>query len=460
MARKLTRRQMLKRSAAALGALGAGAALPAHVAEAAESLNNPLAARTPHYQPRAKRAIVIFLTGGVSHVDSFDPKEKLTKFDGKAQDKDGKKVFFGSPWTARPRGESGLVVTDLFPYLASTMDDMCLIRSMHGDHGDHFAATLQMHTGSNGSALPSLGAWISYGLGTENTNLPSHVVFAAKEPYAGAQVWDSNFLPACHQGTRVLPGDEPIPNLKPYIQDESLQQRELEMLRRVNRRHLADRSEDSALRARMLSFQTAHSMQKLAPELFDLRREADHTFDLYGFKRGDNKHFGWQCMMARRMAERGVRVIELVDTGASNNWDAHGNLPSRYEPLAKKIDQPIAGLILDLKMRGMLEDTLIVCCTEFGRTPMRDKKNTTGRGHHRHAFTCWLAGGGTKGGYAHGATDDVGMHVAEGHVHVHDFHATILHLMGFDHKRLTYHHAGRDFRLTDVAGRVIHEVVA
>jgi hypothetical protein len=280
------------------------------------------------------------------------------------------------------------------------------------------------------------------------------VVFAAREPYAGSQVWDANFLPACHQGTRVLPGDEPIPNLKPYIEDAGLQQREMDFLQRVNGRHLATRGEHSELSARMLSFRTAHSMQKLAPDLFDLRAEAPSTFDLYGFKPGDKKSFGWQCLMARRMAERGVRVVELIDTGASNNWDAHGNIRT-YDRLAKNIDQPIAGLIQDLKMRGMLDETLIVWCTEFGRTPSRDKKNSTGRGHHRSVFTCWLAGGGVAGGTTYGASDEIGMNVGQDGVHVHDFHATILHLMGINHKRLTYNHAGRNFRLTDVAGRIL-----
>ncbi len=416
---------------------------------------HPLRARAPHFAPRAKRAIMFFLTGGASHVDSFDPKRELQKRGGQSFRND--KKLLPSPWGIRPRGQSGLEITDLFPKLAETADDLCLIRSMHGDHNDHFAATLHLHTGSNGSAMPSLGAWISYGLGTENTNLPSHMVFAERKPYAGAQVWDSNFLPAYHQGVQITPGDEPIPHLRRPAEDSAeLQTAELGLLQRINARHLQSRRADQELAARMLSFDTAVKIETLAPELFDLSRENEKTLELYGIKREDTRSFGWQTLVARRMAEAGVRFIELIDTGSSNNWDAHSNIRS-HENHAAKIDRPIAALIADLKERGMLDETLVIFCTEFGRTAYG---TDGGRDHHCRAFTCWLAGGGAKPGYIYGATDELGLEVIKDPVHVHDFHATVLHLLGLDHERLTFRHAGRDFRLTDVYGNVVGDILA
>ncbi len=400
---------------------------------------------------------MFFQTGGVSHVDSFDPKPALARDEKKKSKLNRDRGFKPSMWAHQPRGESGLEITNLFPHIGAMADDLCLIRSLHGDHGDHFEATLHMHTGSNGSALPGIGAWMSYGLGTANPNLPSHVVFADKQPYAGSQAWDSNFLPAYHQGVRIQPGNEPIPNLRPDDALAAAQPAEMKMLEKMNRRHFKSRADNAELAARILSFETAYSMQNLAPDLFDLSKETDHTLDLYGTKRDDNKSFGWQCLMARRMAERGVRFIEVIDTGSSGNWDAHSNIQG-HGKLAKIIDQPIAGLLTDLKQRGLYEDTLVIWCTEFGRTPYPDS-NPTGRGHHKQVFTCWLAGGGVKGGYAYGKSDEHGLAPAENPVHVHDFHATILHLVGMNHEQLTYHWAGRNFRLTDVHGEVIHDIL-
>lgn len=451
---------MLKRSAALSGACAGygltGRLLPALASPAAEP--HPLAARPPHFAPRAKRVIMFFLTGGMSHVDSFDPKPELTKREGQDYGKSSrsKQKYVGSLWTHRPRGQSGIEITDLFPHVATVADELCLIRSMHGDHGDHFEATLHMHTGSGGAARPGMGAWASFGLGSENTNLPSHVVFAEHKPYAGAQVWDSNFLPAYHQGVRLKPGEEPIPHLNPQKDNPlNLQTAELAMLKRLNQRHLDSRG-DSELAARMLSFETAANLQLLAPDLFDLKEESDKTLGLYGVQRGDNRSFGWQTLVARRMAESGVRFIELVDTGSSGNWDRHSNIKGNG-PLARKVDQPIAALIKDLKERGMLEDTLVIGATEFGRTAYG---GSGGRNHHAKSFTCWLAGGGVKAGHVHGATDEFGLTIAKDPVHVHDFHATILHLLGLDHERLTFNHAGRDFRLTDVFGNVVSEIIA
>jgi hypothetical protein len=349
------------------------------------------------------------------------------------------------------------MVSDLFPHIREQMDDICLIQSLTTDHLDHFEATLGIHTGSFSFARPSLGSWTSYGLGALNQNLPSFVVIAPILPYAGTQVFSNDFLPAYHQGTRILPGKEPIPNAQRRTAPGDLQSLELGLAGAFNRKYLNRTGDNSELSARIKTFETAYKMQFEAPEVFDLSKETDETLRLYGFERGQTDSFGWQCLVARRLAERGVRFIELVDTGTSNNWDAHENLTT-YEPLAKKIDQSIAGLLQDLRRRGMLDDTLVVWTTEFGRTPGQQTAN--GRGHHPAVFSSWLAGGGVKGGMVYGQSDEIGATVAQDKVHIHDFHATILHLLGLDHEKLTYRHAGRDFRLTDVAGNVVHEIIA
>jgi hypothetical protein len=454
----LSRRQMLKQVARIGGACAGGSALSSRLLPLLASPTaevHPLSARPAHYAPKANRAIMFFLTGGASHVDSFDPKPELQAKDGMIFHKD--QPLVASPWNARPRGKSGMMITDLFPHVGSVADDLCLIRSMHGDHNDHFEATLHMHTGSNGSAMPGIGAWVSYALGTQNTSLPSHIVFAENAPYAGAQVWDNHMLPAYHQGMRITPGDDPIPYLKPQDNNpEYLQNRELGLLESLNRRHYQTRQGDSELAARMLSFKTANSLQRIAPDLFDLSKESDQTLELYGVSRDDRQSFGWQTLVARRMAEAGVRFIELVDTGSHSNWDSHSKI-TRHEPLARKVDQPMAALLKDLKLRGMLDDTLVICCTEFGRTAYGKKE---GRNHHKNAFSCWLAGGGARPGQVYGETDELGLEVAKDPVHVHDFHATILHLLGLDHEKLTYRHSGRDFRLTDVFGKVVPGLLA
>jgi hypothetical protein len=328
---------------------------------------------------------------------------------------------------------------------------------MSSDDNEHYQATLAMHCGSFFFTRPSLGSWVSYGLGTVNQNLPSFIVIAPQLPYAGTQVFGNDFLPAYHQGTRVVPGKEPIPNLDKRSTTKNLQELELSLTESLNREHLAKRRNDSELAARMQAFETAFRMQAEAPDAFDLTKESKATLDLYGLKTGQTDGFGWQCLMARRLAERGVRFIELIDSGASNNWDAHDNM-NQHEGKAKAIDQPIAGLLTDLKRTGMLDDTLVVWTTEFGRTPGQDGKY--GRGHHSACFSSWLAGGGVKPGIRYGETDDIAATVAKDKVHVHDFHATILHLLGFDHEKLTYRHGGRDYRLTDVHGRVVKGLLA
>jgi hypothetical protein len=427
----------------------------------AASALDPLAPRSSHFPARAQRVIFIFLPGGVSHLETFDPKPALFELDGKSfspgpHAKDPKSLL-RPLWDFKPGGACGTMVSDLFPHIRECMDDICLIRSMRSDHNDHFQSTLGIHTGSVSFARPSLGSWVSYGLGTMNRNLPSFAVIAPQLPYAGTQVFSNDFLPAYHQGTRIVPGGEPIPNLNPRTTQARIQEMELGLMHAFNREHLGEREADLALAARIKSFETAFAMQREAPEAFDLSREPEETLKLYGLSRGQSSGFGWQCLVARRLAERGVRFIELIDVGASNNWDAHGDMAT-HAPLAKNIDLPIAGLLRDLKRTGLLSDTLVVWTTEFGRTPFKD--GPKGRSHHSRSFSSWLAGGGVKGGLAYGETDELGGTIARDEVHVHDFHATILHLLGLDHTKLTFRHAGRDFRLTDVAGNVVRPLLA
>ncbi|MCA9179393.1 MAG: DUF1501 domain-containing protein, partial [Planctomycetales bacterium] len=403
-----SRREFLHRAAGGLGSI----ALASMLADEASATGDPLAARPPHFAPRAKRVIFLFMTGGVSHVDSFDEKPQLFARHGQQitvdnwQGKIGEfKRYLKRPnWEFRPGGESGIAVSDLFPHVRSVVDDLCVIRSMQTDHTNHYESTLGIHCGSWTFARPSIGAWVSYGLGTVNRNLPSFVVIAPAAPYAGAQTWGSDFLPGCHQGTQLLPGNNPIPDIKPRAASSELQQLELSLLAEANRRHLATRPGDDLLEARIRSFETAFGMQREAPEAIDVSRESVATLRAYGLEPGQQTGFGWQCLVARRLAERGVRFIELIDVGSSNNWDAHGDMAT-HGPLAQNVDQPIAALITDLKQRGMLDDTLVVWTTEFGRTPYHEQADHRGREHHHQVFSSWLAGGGVKAGYVHGESD-------------------------------------------------------
>ncbi|MEY3226688.1 MAG: hypothetical protein RLZZ536_1307 [Planctomycetota bacterium] len=429
---------------------------------------DPLVAREAPFPVRAKRVIFLFMTGGVSHVDTFDPKPALTRDHGKEiqadhpeiKDRPGyERIFLKRPqWRFRPHGQCGTEVSELFPEVAGCVDDIAVIRSMHTSHSIHYNATLGMHTGSFAFSRPSIGSWMSYGLGTENRNLPGFVVIAPQQTYAGTQVYSSDFLPASHQGTLVVPGAEPIANVRPRVPRDR-QQLELAALRRLNERHLQQRPADAALTSRLRSFETAAGMQLAVPDAFDFSGETEGTLSLYGLQPGQTSGFGWQCLAARRLVERGVRFVELIDTGSSGNWDAHGDMLS-HVPLARNVDRPIAGLLKDLKQRGMLEETLVVWTTEFGRTPFNNTADAPGREHHPWAFSSWLAGGGVKAGITWGETDEHGLRASVNRVHVHDFHATILRLMGFDHEQLTYRHAGRDYRLTDVHGQVVQELLA
>jgi hypothetical protein len=434
------------------------------IAETAPSQKgvDPLAPKPSHFPARAQRVIFLFSTGGVAHMETFDHKPELFAADGKKTGIGGglsnqQKVLLKPSWEFKLGGKCGTLVSDLFPHIRECMDDVCLIRSMKSDDNEHYQATLAIHTGSFFFSRPSLGSWISYGLGTINQNLPSFMVLAPYLPYAGTLVYANDFLPAYHQGVRVIPGATPIPNLDRRTRQGTVQELELGLAAALNRRHGQAREGDQELAARIRTFETAFHMQTEASDVFDLSKEPDNVLELYGLKRGQTEGYGWQCLVARRLAERGVRFIELIDASSSNNWDQHGDMADHAKH-ARHIDQPIAGLLKDLKRLGMLDDTLVVWTTEFGRTPGID--GAKGRGHHSACFSSWLAGGGVKGGLVYGSTDELGATVAENQVHVHDFHATILHLLGIDHTRLTYRHAGRDFRLTDVYGHVVEDVLA
>lgn len=466
----LSRRRWLAQTGGGLGSLALAALLSeADAEETPRAARDPLAPRPTHHLARARRVIFLYMTGGVSHVDSFDPKPRLTADHGKTlivdnwQGKPGQftRYFKRPQWEFRPGGACGTPVSDLFPCVREKVDDLCVIRSMSTDHTNHYESTLGMHTGSFTFARPSIGAWVSYGLGTENRNLPSFLAIAPAPPYAGTQTWGSDFLPGCHQGTHLTPGPTPIADVVPRQRRAALQALEAQWVRRANERHLAASGRDAAVEARIRSFETAFGMQIEAPAAFDLSQETAATLAMYGLAPGQTSGFGWQCLMARRLAERGVRFVELIDVGSNitNNWDAHGDMLT-HAPLAMNVDRPIAALLADLKARGLWDDTLVVWTTEFGRTPYHEQADAKGREHHHQVFSSWLAGGGVRGGMVYGASDEYGVAVAERKMHVHDFHATILHLLGLDHERLTYRHAGRDYRLTDVSGQVVREILS
>ena len=428
----------------------------------------PLTPKTTHFPAKAKNVIFLFMTGGVSHIDTFDPKPALVRDHGKEikadhpeiKDRPGyERIYLKKPqWDFSKHGESGIEVSTLFPHIATCVDDIAMIRSMHTSHSNHYNATLGMHTGSFAFSRPSIGSWVTYGMGTVNQNLPGFIVIAPKQTYAGTQVYSNDFLPAVNQGTLVVPGAEPVANVSPRL-PRNKQRLELDVLQALNKIHLENRSEKKAFEARMKSFETAYGMQTAVPDAFDFSKETPTTLEGYGIQPNSTAGFGWQCLAARRLVERGVRFVELIDTGSSGNWDAHGDMMT-HVGLSKNVDQPIAALLKDLKQRGMLEDTLVVWTTEFGRTPFNNTAEAKGREHHPWAFTSWLAGAGVKKGIVHGATDEHGLRAEEDKVHVHDFHATILHLLGFDHEQLTYRHAGRDYRLTDVEGTVVNNILA
>ncbi|QVL31603.1 DUF1501 domain-containing protein [Telmatocola sphagniphila] len=460
VARQPNRREMLQRVGAGFGSLALSALLAeeAHGADSAD----PLAVRKPHFQARAKRVIFLFMPGGPSQVDTFDPKPELTKFNGKSSPKlylGQKRNLLASPWKFRKHGQSGLEVSELFPCVAKQVDRLCILRGMVADDVNHPGGCLQMNTGERVATRPSLGSWVTYGLGTENQNLPGFIAIGPGPLIEGNRQYGAAFLPAAHQGTFVSDMKNPIRNLKNNQVSPERQRLELDALRRLNEFHRIDRSEDSRLAARIESFELAYRMQTQAPDAFDLTKETDKVQSLYGVDRKETETFGRQCLLARRLVERGVRFVQLYHTsGGFQPWDQHSDLKGGHEKNALATDRPIAGLLEDLQARGLLEDTLVIWGGEFGRTPAAEGKD--GRDHHPYGFTMWLAGGGVRGGLAHGETDEFGWDAVQDRVHIHDLHATILHLLGLDHEKLTYRHAGRDYRLTDVSGVVAKAILA
>ena len=394
-------------------------------------------------------------------MDTFDPKPVLGKRHGEEYDfkpakgvsQKGKGKLKGSPFEFKACGQSGIEISELFPHLREHADELAIIRSTKADSAAHGAASLQMNTGFVRQGHPCLGSWANYGLGSSNNNMPGFVVLVNGAPYSGAQNWSSGFMPSGHQGTVFKTSGTPVPNLDPAM-DRSLetQRDQLDLLATWNREHQSHLPVNSELSARIEAYELAYRMQAHAPEAVDLSGETDHTWKLYGIGAGEADRFGKSCLMARRLVERGTRFVQLYHS----NWDTHGDNDKRHQKLCEQTDKPIAGLLADLKARGLLDETLIVWAGEFGRTPV----GTGGRDHHAAGFSTWMAGGGIKGGTIQGATDEFGFRVTEGEAHVHDLHATILHLMGLDHKELTYFHSGRDFRLTDVFGQVLTDIVA
>ena len=394
-------------------------------------------------------------------MDTFDPKPALGKRHGEEYDfkpakgvsQKGKGKLKGSPFEFKACGQSGIEISELFPHLREYADDLAVIRSTKADSAAHGAASLQMNTGFVRQGHPCLGSWANYGLGSSNNNMPGFVVLVNGAPYSGAQNWSSGFMPSGHQGTVFKTSGTPVPNLNPAM-NRSLetQRNQLDLLAAWNQEHQSHLPVNSELAARVEAYELAYRMQAHAPEAVDLSGETDSTRKLYGIGEGEADRFGKSCLMARRLVERGTRFVQLYHS----NWDTHGDNDKRHQKLCGQTDKPIAGLLADLKARGLLDETLIVWAGEFGRTPV----GTGGRDHHAAGFSTWMAGGGVKGGTVQGATDEFGFRVTEGEAHVHDLHATILHLMGLDHKELTYFHSGRDFRLTDVFGRVLTDIVA
>jgi Protein of unknown function (DUF1501) len=466
MSTDLNRRELLRRTGAGFGSLALAALLSDEsraAGNAPPDATAPLAPRQPHFAARARRVIFLFMPGGPSQVDTFDPKPRLTEEDGRPSPKlylGQQRTILGSPWKFRKYGQSGIEVSELFPHTATRIDDLCVIRSMVTDDPNHPGGCLLMNTGERVLSRPSLGAWVMYGLGTENRNLPGFVAIGPGPIIEGARQYGASFLPAAYQGTFVSDLEKPLRNLSnPHVTREQ-QRRELRALARLNELHRASRPEDNRLNARIESFELAFRMQTAAPEAFDLNGETAATGELYGLDQPATQTFGRQCLLARRLVERGVRFVQLYHTtGGFQPWDQHSGLKAGHEKNSLATDRPIAGLLHDLKQRGLLEDTLVIWGGEFGRTPTREGA-ADGRDHHPFGFTMWLAGGGVRGGMTHGATDEYGWDAVEDRVHVHDLHATILHLLGLDHEQLTYRFAGRDFRLTDVSGQVVDGILA
>jgi hypothetical protein len=474
----LNRRQFLGKCGMGMGGLalaqlmGAVDLLSANPASAQTVSLNPLAVKSPPFPAKARRVIHLFMNGGPSHVDTFDPKPLLDKFVGKTLPMPNLKTerktgaAYPSPFKFRKYGRSGIEVSDLFPRVGACIDDICLIRSMHADVPNHEPSLLLMNCGNARLVRPSVGSWLTYGLGSENQNLPGFISMCpGGYPIQESQNWQAGFLPGVYQGTYIDSQHTEIDKLVSYIRNtyegQSDQRKQLDLLLQLNERHLEQRQQDPQLEARIQSFELAYRMQMDAADAFDVNREPRHILDLYG--PGTQAR---QLLIARRLIERGVRFVQVWH-GAGQPWDSHDDIKDNHARLARECDQGIAALLIDLKQRGMLEDTLVIWGGEFGRTPTvelptpgSNAGHLNGRDHNHYGFSMWLAGGGVKGGYVHGATDETGFKAAEDPVHVHDLHATMLRLLGFDHEKFTYRYAGRDFRLTDVYGQVVNEIIA
>lgn len=424
----------------------------------------------PHFAPRAKQVIYLFMHGGPSHVDLFDPKPDLVKYAGRPLPESFGAVMTRRKVAANPllapvrpfwkRGESGLEISDFLPEIAQCADELCVIKSCHGDSVNHPQSVYQMNTGSILMGKPSLGSWVSYGLGTENQDLPAFVVMPDQGAgiKGGPSAWGSGYLPATYQGTTMRSGQNPILHLTPPEgMSEDRQRRMLDFIQQQNAEHLVERQGDLELEARIKSYELAYRMQSAAPRVTNIAEETEDTLKLYGIDQSVTREFGTRCLLARRMIERGVRFVQLY-SGDTNGWDAHKDVAENHGHYCRATDRPVAGLLRDLRQRGLLDETLVIWGGEFGRMPMSEQG--TGRDHNPWGYTVWLAGGGVKKGFAYGQTDEVGLRAAENKVHVHDLHATILHLLGIDHEHLTYFHNGRDQRLTDVAGQVVTDILA
>jgi hypothetical protein len=463
----LTRRDLLRASACGFGqvALSAMAGQTA-MAETSTAARSPMAARPPHFAARARRVIFLFMWGGPSHVDLFDPKPRLNKEAGKpllgksvGSDREQLGKVLGSPFSFSQHGDSGVWMSELFPHLSEHADRMCVVRSMHTEGSAHGEALLRLHTGQANLVRPSVGAWVSYGLGSESENLPAFITISPPRGHGGVQNYGSAFLPAAHQGTAIGSAETPISeavvsNLVNHRLSSDLQKSQLDLVQSLNQRHLDELSTDRGVEGLIDSYEMAFRMQSTMPPVMDLADESKSTLDLYGVGAEPTDNFGRQCLLARKFAEQGVRYIQV---STNYTWDHHQKVQAGHIKESAQVDRPIAGLLTDLAQRGLLDDTLVLWGAEFGRTPMVE--NGTGRNHHPQAFSVWMAGGGVRGGLTYGSTDDFGYHPVENPVHMHDLHATLLHALGLDHQRLTYRHAGRDFRLTDVYGNVVNDLL-
>jgi hypothetical protein len=460
----LSRREVLCRIGGGFGAVALSSVFAdAGLLAASAAAVNPLAPKPPHFRSRARRLIFLFMNGGPSHVDTFDPKPALARYAGQplpdrvrvATGRRNNGRLMPSPFRARRFGQSGIELTDLYPEVGRRIDDVCVLRSMYTDNPNHEPGLLMMNTGNMQPIRPSMGSWLTYALGSDNQNLPGYVVLCPGRPVVGPQLWSNSFLPGIYQGThinnRTIDPRTIIRDVQSRYLSPAAQRGQLDLLGQMNEIHLEQRGRDEQLEARIASLEMAFRMQAEAQEAFDIARESAATRRLYG-----DGEFANGCLLARRLVERGVRVVQIY-YGNGQPWDDHADI-NNHRNHAQRSDRPIAALLRDLKARGLLDDTLVVWGGEFGRTPT--SQGARGRDHHSLGFSMWLAGGGVRGGLAYGATDEFGFRALEPRVHVHDLHATILHLMGLDHERLTFRYSGRDFRLTDVHGRVVRDVIA